>query len=596
MREVPLHRDSGTLVTVVIPVFNTAAYLDVSLRSIASQSLRAIEIIVVDDGSTDESRTVLDRHARQDERIRPIYLPENRGQGHARNRGLDAARGRFVYFFDSDDVLKPGVLQRLYDLCEREQLDVCAFSGEVVYDRADFALLRRDQEQYNLREQVYPTVMQGQDAYAQLVHNRDHISSVPLHFYRRAHLIANHLRFLEDIIHEDEAFVFESLVRAGRVAVINDQLYVRRFRAGSTMTSLDRARSIEGNARTIEYMDAVRATLAPPPTTFVEAAIDAWQTRLRGNIQRLTDAIAPGGGGPAAAGPRVLVRLRGTGSPNDELATLATLDAQRLAGEVSLDTGDSPAAAGTARAPTHVLELEPGDLLVPGCLASAVALADAEGAAVVAIAGIPYDVEHHDCAALASGCLYREHPPAADADGETEAQLRYLVRASAGDVSFDGCPRVPGDLIRYRRSQRTWDIGYVSGVFDLFHVGHLNLLQRASDHCRRLIVGVLSDEAVARVKGRTPTIPLEDRVRIIAAVRYVDRAVVTTVATLDKVAAWNELGFDVMFSGDDHEHDHGWSLELGDLRARGVEVMFFPYTAGVSTTEIRELAGHGPPP
>jgi cytidyltransferase-like protein len=134
---------------------------------------------------------------------------------------------------------------------------------------------------------------------------------------------------------------------------------------------------------------------------------------------------------------------------------------------------------------------------------------------------------------------------------------------------------------------RSWRVGYVSGAFDLFHIGHLNLLRRARECCERLVVGVLSDEAIVRIKGLEPMVPLNDRLAIVAAIRYVDEADVTTVGLLDKVAAWHRYHFDAMFSGDDHAHD-GWAREQEDLRALGAQLVFFPYTQGVSTTLFRQ--------
>ena len=135
-------------------------------------------------------------------------------------------------------------------------------------------------------------------------------------------------------------------------------------------------------------------------------------------------------------------------------------------------------------------------------------------------------------------------------------------------------------------TEEIWDVGYISGAFDLFHIGHLNLLRRAKERCNRLIVGVLSDEAVIRCKRKSPVIPLEERIKIIEAIRYVDETDVTTIELLDKVKAWEKYRFDAMFSGDDHTWD-GWTKEEDDLAALGAKLVFFPYTQGISTTSLR---------
>jgi glycerol-3-phosphate cytidylyltransferase len=136
-------------------------------------------------------------------------------------------------------------------------------------------------------------------------------------------------------------------------------------------------------------------------------------------------------------------------------------------------------------------------------------------------------------------------------------------------------------------TDKIWDVGYVSGAFDLFHVGHLNLLKRAKERCNRLIVGVLSDEAIAYAKKRQPIITLNDRLAIVEAIRYVDEADVTTKPLLDKIAAWEKYHFDAMFSGDDHAYDN-WAKERDALDDRGAELVFFPYTKGISTSYLKE--------
>ncbi|MDR1184679.1 MAG: adenylyltransferase/cytidyltransferase family protein [Coriobacteriales bacterium] len=135
-------------------------------------------------------------------------------------------------------------------------------------------------------------------------------------------------------------------------------------------------------------------------------------------------------------------------------------------------------------------------------------------------------------------------------------------------------------------TDKIWEIGYVSGSFDLFHIGHLNLLRRAKERCNKLIVGVLSNEAIVRIKHKQPIITLDDRLAIVAAIRYVDEVDVTTRELLDKVKAWEKYRFNAMFSGDDHARDN-WIKEKDALTEFGAELVFFPYTPGISTTSLR---------
>jgi len=142
-------------------------------------------------------------------------------------------------------------------------------------------------------------------------------------------------------------------------------------------------------------------------------------------------------------------------------------------------------------------------------------------------------------------------------------------------------------MIWANETDKIWDIGYLSGSFDLFHIGHLNVIVNARARCKSLIVGVLSDEAILHNKKRLPVIPLEHRIEIIAALKYVDEVDITTMELLNKVSAWHKYRFDAMFSGDDHVHS-GWRHEEDDLKKLGAELVFFPYTQGISTTQLRK--------
>ncbi len=128
-------------------------------------------------------------------------------------------------------------------------------------------------------------------------------------------------------------------------------------------------------------------------------------------------------------------------------------------------------------------------------------------------------------------------------------------------------------------------IGYTTGVFDLFHVGHVRLLENAKSVCDRLIVGVTVDELVA-YKNKTAVIPFEERLQVVRACRYVDMAVPQT--TMDKLDAYNRYKFDVMFVGDDWYKTDKWSSFDQDFLKLGVKIMYFPYTKSTSSTLINE--------
>ena len=131
--------------------------------------------------------------------------------------------------------------------------------------------------------------------------------------------------------------------------------------------------------------------------------------------------------------------------------------------------------------------------------------------------------------------------------------------------------------------------GYTQGVYDMFHIGHLNLLNNAKACCDRLIVGVNSDRLVADYKHKTPIIPEEERREIVANIKAVDECEI--VDTLDKVEAWNRYHFDAIFIGDDWKGNPRWEQTVRDLAPLGAEVVFLKHTDGISSTLLRTEKG-----
>lgn len=129
-------------------------------------------------------------------------------------------------------------------------------------------------------------------------------------------------------------------------------------------------------------------------------------------------------------------------------------------------------------------------------------------------------------------------------------------------------------------------IGYAPGAYDLFHIGHLNILKHAAAHCDHLVAGVVSDEMLELTKGRAPVIPLAERMEIVASLRFVDSVHAEVVP--DKLDTWREVGFDVLFKGDDWRGTpKGERLER-DFAQVGVRVHYFPYTMHTSSTVLRK--------
>lgn len=128
-------------------------------------------------------------------------------------------------------------------------------------------------------------------------------------------------------------------------------------------------------------------------------------------------------------------------------------------------------------------------------------------------------------------------------------------------------------------------IGYAPGAYDLFHIGHLNILRNARSQCDYLIAGVVSDEMLELAKGGRPIVPLAERLEIVRHISFVDKAVAEVVP--DKIDTWRELGFNLIFKGDDWRGTAKGAKLESDFAAVGVEVVYFPYTAHTSSTILR---------
>ena len=133
---------------------------------------------------------------------------------------------------------------------------------------------------------------------------------------------------------------------------------------------------------------------------------------------------------------------------------------------------------------------------------------------------------------------------------------------------------------------KIYDIGFVQGVFDLFHIGHLNLLEKARKHCNYLIVGVNSDELVQEYKNKTPFVPLEERARIIGALKCVDKVIIMN--DRDKAKVTQKYNINAIFMGDDWKGTDFYNNMEKELEKYNVDIVYFPYTKGTSSTILKE--------
>ena len=133
---------------------------------------------------------------------------------------------------------------------------------------------------------------------------------------------------------------------------------------------------------------------------------------------------------------------------------------------------------------------------------------------------------------------------------------------------------------------KIYKLGYTTGVYDLFHIGHLNLLRKAKFYCEKLIVGVSTDDLVA-YKNKKAVIPFEERIEIISSIKYVDDVIKQK--NLDKFKVWKDLKFNVMFVGDDWKGSPSWLEYEKKFKSVDVDIVYLPYTKGTSSTLINQI-------
>lgn len=229
--------ESTCKVSVIIPVYNAEKYLQECLDSIVCQNIDDYEIICVEDCSTDCSKEIIRAYADKYPMIRMLEYGCNNGQAYARNRGMEVACGKYLYFVDSDDTLvDSNVLQRMYDYAETEQLDVVLFDAYVVYEAKEFEGIYGDEKMTSRFE--YPEIYDGQTYFANSYKNRDFSCVVWRQFWSRKFLMNQELFFDEDTSpHEDFLFSFKAVLKAQKVRYVKDAMYTYRCRELSSTTT-----------------------------------------------------------------------------------------------------------------------------------------------------------------------------------------------------------------------------------------------------------------------------------------------------------------------------------------------------------------------
>lgn len=218
--------------SVIVPVYNTEEYLKECIDSILNQTLDLYEVIIVDDGSTDGSLDIINGYVENYSNVHAISQ-ENCGLGAARNMGLRIAKGEYIYFIDSDDILEKNALEHCYNLAYKNKLDMLIFESDIF---GNIEVENMEQYMFHRRINRIGEVLNGVD-FIEENYYKISLLNIPFTLYLREFLINNRLFFLEQTIYEDVDFYHRTIGCNPKMMIIDNIFYHRRYRQNSIMTS-----------------------------------------------------------------------------------------------------------------------------------------------------------------------------------------------------------------------------------------------------------------------------------------------------------------------------------------------------------------------
>ena len=223
-------------VSVIIPIYNTEKYIEKCIGSVQDQTIKDIEVVCINDGSTDRSLEVLKNMADKDDRI-TLIDKENEGLSATRNLGMELAKGEYISFLDSDDYLENDALEILFKKADAENLDILFFNTHVRFFGKITEQEKEGFSKYYRRVRDYQGNMAGIDLYVKMNRVKEYRVSVCMQFYKSSFLKEKALTFHEGILHEDNLFTYKTILQAKRTGYLKNKLYNRTIRKDSIMTS-----------------------------------------------------------------------------------------------------------------------------------------------------------------------------------------------------------------------------------------------------------------------------------------------------------------------------------------------------------------------
>ena len=256
------------LVSIIVPAYNVERYIEECIDSLLNQSYKNIEIIVLDDASTDATRYLLKQY---EGRIQIVENDTNQGQGARRNQGMKLAKGEYIYFVDSDDWIESKTIEELVNQAVKTDADLVRFNGKA-FSEGGVTLEREGQ--YNFSHQLeHQKVYTGDDL---LDKNRRSFSASPcLYLIKKSVIDQHNLYFLEGVLHEDEYFTTRLFISIESMTYLNKAYYNRRYRIASTMTEQSNLHKIKSFESYLKIFKALEnqyesESLAPMQKAFVK--------------------------------------------------------------------------------------------------------------------------------------------------------------------------------------------------------------------------------------------------------------------------------------------------------------------------------------
>ena len=241
-------------ISVIMPCYNTEQYVEETLKSVLNQSFKDYEIICLNDGSTDGTLEILKRYQQSYPNIR-VISSENHGSAYQRNTGVQCAQGKYIYYMDSDDLLKENCLETLYQYAEADNLDVVYFEADSFYETKEIEEAFPQFLTLYHRHKEYDGIYDGRNLYIQMENAGDIKMLVGLQFTRRQFLQDNNIKFGTERYFEDNLYTVKVTLKAGKARCVRDNLYLRRVRANSIMTTS------ENKTRFESYLEVVRGLM-----------------------------------------------------------------------------------------------------------------------------------------------------------------------------------------------------------------------------------------------------------------------------------------------------------------------------------------------